>query len=222
MEWDHVAVANLVDGDFPSTGRGSSGWLSTGQLPFPLRGDAESLPVWNYKNHNAQPEVKKSIDDFKEEMRAHLLNEELRLMYVAVTRPKTSLLLTGSYWKPANKNPRKPSSFLIAAAEKFDVRLPEQGSATNPIEAVESIEVWPLDPLGEKHRQQLEQSALATLDAQRNLREKIQGILDGDQIHSDLDLLLAEKDKALLQLDQADFARSNSGVEFQGLRFRFC
>jgi DNA helicase-2/ATP-dependent DNA helicase PcrA len=203
LEWDHVAVANLVDGDFPSTGRGSSGWLSTGQLPFPLRGDAESLPIWNYKNHKAQPEVKKSIDDFKEEMRAHLLNEELRLMYVAVTRPKTSLLLTGSYWKPANKNPRKPSSFLIAAAEMFDVQLPEQGSATNPIEAVESIEVWPLDPLGEKHRLQLEQSALATLDAQQNLNEKIQGILEGDQIHSDLDLLLAEKEKALLQLDQA-------------------
>ena len=203
LEWDHVAVANLVDGDFPSTGRGSSGWLATGQLPFPLRGDAESLPVWNYKNHKAQPEVKKSIDDFKDEMRAHLLNEELRLMYVAVTRPKNSLLLTGSYWKPANKNPRKPSSFLIAAADKFDISLPEQGSVTNPIEAVELTEVWPIDPLGEKHRKLLEKSALATLDAQQNLTEKIQGILDSDQIHSDIELLLAEKEMALLQLDQA-------------------
>ena len=203
LEWDHVAVANLVDGDFPSTGRGSSGWLATGQLPFPLRGDAESLPVWNYKNHKAQPEVKKSIDDFKDEMRAHLLNEELRLMYVAVTRPKNSLLLTGSYWKPANKNPRKPSSFLIAAADKFDIPIPEQGSVTNPIEAVELTEVWPIDPLGEKHRKLLEKSALATLDAQQNLTEKIQGILDSDQIHSDIELLLAEKEMALLQLDQA-------------------
>jgi DNA helicase-2/ATP-dependent DNA helicase PcrA len=203
LEWDHVAVANLVDGDFPSTGRGSSGWLATGQLPFPLRGDAESLPVWNYKNHKAQPEVKKSIDDFKEEMRAHLLNEELRLMYVAVTRPKNSLLLTGSYWKPANKNPRKPSSFLIAAADKFDIPIPEQGSVTNPIEAVELTEVWPIDPLGEKHRKLLEKSALATLDAEQNLTEKIQGILDSDQIHSEIELLLAEKEKALLQLDQA-------------------
>jgi len=203
LEWDHVAVANLVDGDFPSTGRGSSGWLATGQLPFPLRGDAESLPVWNYKNHKAQPDVKKSIDDFKDEMRAHLLNEELRLMYVAVTRPKNSLLLTGSYWKPANKNPRKPSSFLIAAADKFEIQLPEQGSETNPIEAIELTEVWPIDPLGEKHRKLLEKSALATLDAQQNLTEKIQGILDSDQIHSDIELLLAEKEKALLQLDQA-------------------
>ena len=203
LEWDHVAVANLVDGDFPSTGRGSSGWLSTGQLPFPLRGDSDSLPIWNYKNHKAQPDVKKSIDDFKDEMRAHLLNEELRLMYVAVTRPKASLLLTGSYWKPGNKNPRKPSGFLISAAEKFGLDLPEQGSVTNPIEDVPLVEVWPLDPLGERQRADLETAARATLDAQQNLNDKILGILESDQIHSDLDLLLAEKDRALLQLDQA-------------------
>jgi len=203
LEWDHVAVANLVDGDFPSTGRGSSGWLSTGQLPFTLRGDSDSLPIWNYKNHKAQPDVKKSIDDFKDEMRAHLLNEELRLMYVAVTRPKASLLLTGSYWKPGNKNPRKPSGFLISAAEKFGLDLPEQGSVTNPIEDVPLVEVWPLDPLGERQRADLETAARATLDAQQNLNDKILGILESGQIHSDLDLLLAEKDRALLQLDQA-------------------
>ena len=64
-------------------------------------------------------------------------------------------------------------------------------------------EVWPIDPLGEKHRKLLEKSALATMDAQQNLTEKIQGILDSDQIHSDIELLLAEKEMALLQLDQA-------------------
>lgn len=203
LEWDHVAVANLVDGDFPSTGRGSSGWLSTGQLPFPLRGDSQSLPNWDYKNHKTQPDVKKSIDLFKDEMRAHLLNEELRLMYVAVTRPKANLLLSGSYWKPGNKNPRKPSSFLVAATEKFAKELPAQGSVTNPIEETPLIEVWPLDPLGERHRADLTEAAQNVLDAQKNLEERMLGILDTDQIHSDLDLLLAEKERALLQLDQA-------------------
>lgn len=203
LEWDHVAVSNLVDGDFPSTGRGSSGWLSVGQLPFPLRGDSSSLPVWNFNDHKSQPEVKKSIEDFKEAMRAHLLNEELRLMYVAVTRPKKSLLLTGSYWKPGNKNPRKPSGFLASAAEFFEFEIPTQSSETNPIEEIASVEVWPLDPLGERQRTQLEAAATKTNHAQQNLSEQILGILETDQIHSDLDLLLAEKEQALLRLDEA-------------------
>lgn len=200
LEWDHVAVANLIDGDFPSSGRGSSGWLATGQLPFPLRGDSESLPIWNYKNHRAQPEVKESIDVFKQEMRSHLLNEELRLMYVAVTRPKASLLLSGSYWKPGNKNPRKPSSFLMAAAEKFGISISNQVNQNNPIEEIDLAESWPIDPLGERHRALLDSAAQQTIKAGENLAEKIDSILSADKIHTDIDLLLAEKDAAINSL----------------------
>jgi len=49
----------------------------------------------------------------------------------------------------------------------------------------------------------LEQAAKVTLDAQQSLNEKVLGILESDQIHSDVDLLLAEKEEALLQLDKA-------------------
>ena len=205
LEWDHVAVSNLIDGDFPSSGKGSSGWLATGKLPFPLRGDSASLPVWNYKNHSAQPDVKKSIDEFKDEMRSHLLNEELRLMYVAVTRPKSDLLLTGSYWKPGNKSSRKPSEFLMAACEKFQIDIPELDSEINPLEEIEVIESWPLDPLGERHRKEAERAANATLGAIASLNQveglhrKVDAILEGDQIQRDITLLLAEKEDALLE-----------------------
>lgn len=203
LEWDHVAVANLIDGDFPSSGRGSSGWLATGSLPFPLRGDRDSLPTWNYQNHSAQPEVKKSIDDFKDLMRAHLLNEELRLMYVAVTRPKQSLLLTGSYWKPGNKNARKPSQFLESACEKFGVQLAELAAEVNPLEEIELIESWPLDPLGERHRLEVERAAAQTISAVESLERKIDAIIEGDRIQQDISLLLAEKDAAVIANDAA-------------------
>jgi DNA helicase-2/ATP-dependent DNA helicase PcrA len=194
LEWDHVAVSNLIDGDFPSSGKGSSGWLATGKLPFPLRGDRASLPIWNYKNHSTQPDVKKSIDDFKDDVRSHLLNEELRLIYVAVTRPKSDLLLTGSYWKPGNKISRKPSQFLIAACEKFQLVIPQIDSEINPLEKIEIVESWPLDPLGERHRKDAERAAAATLSA----IESIEAIIEGDQIQQDITLLLAEKEAALL------------------------
>ncbi len=203
LEWDHVAVANLIDGDFPSSGRGSSGWLATGSLPFPLRGDRDSLPVWNYKNHSAQPEVKKSIDDFKDSMRAHLLNEELRLMYVAVTRPRQALLLTGSYWKPGNKNARKPSQFLVSACEKFAIQIAELGSEVNPLEEIELTENWPLDPLGERHRTDVERAAHQTQAAIETLHKKTYAIIEGDRIQQDITLLLAEKDAALIANETA-------------------
>ena len=203
LEWDHVAVANLIEGDFPSSGRGSSGWLAAGSLPFPLRGDCDSLPRWNYQNHTAQPEVKKSIDDFKDQMRAHLLNEELRLMYVAVTRPKQSLLLSGSYWKPGNKTARKPSQFLESASEKLGFQIAELDSEVNPLEEIELIETWPLDPLGERHRLEVERAAAQTIGQLESLERKIDAIIEGDRIQQDISLLLAEKDAVVIANDAA-------------------
>lgn len=207
LEWHHVAVANLIEGDFPSSGKGSSGWLSTGKLPFPLRGDSESLPVWNYKNHGAQPDVKKSVDEFKDQMKSHLLNEELRLMYVAVTRPKSSLLLTGSYWKPGNKGARQPSQFLLAAGEKIGWQLPEIQSDTNPMQNHEVVEVWPLDPLGEQHRRTLELAAARAKSAGEMIesrREQVAALIEADRIQQDITLLLTERDVRLRQLDELE------------------
>lgn len=207
LEWDNVAVANLIEGDFPSNTKGSSGWLSVGKLPFPLRGDSASLPNWNYKNCVAQNEVKLSVDEFKDEMRAHLLNEELRLMYVAVTRPMQELLLSGSYWKPGNKNSRKPSSFLVSACLLLSVELEPLGTDINPIQVAQQTENWPLDPLGERHRIDLERASAKTVDGIENLQSeklsnRIQAILEGDAIQQDINLLLAERESQISSLNQ--------------------
>ena len=204
LEWNHVAVANLIEGDFPSSGKGSSGWVAIGKLPFPLRGDSASLPHWNYKNVQAQNEAKQSLDAFKEEMRAHLLTEELRLMYVAVTRPKSGLLLSGSYWKPGNKNSRVPSQFLLSACELLMIQIPELESQENPMELESQVESWPLDPLGSKHRSQLDRAAALTLESSESLERNMAELNSADQIQSEISLLLAERDAALESLSSVN------------------
>ena len=205
LEWDNVCVANLVEGDFPGDGKGSSGWLGVGRLPYPLRGDCNSLPVWGYSSVASQPDAKKSQDDFKQACKAHQLLEELRLIYVAVTRPKDSLLLTGSYWKPGNKKPREASRFLLTALEMGflnDFVLPELESESNPLSEIEKFETWPLDPLGERHRRVVEVARERTLDAIDRAEELVAGLQFGDRVQADIDLLLAERDEAFAQANE--------------------
>jgi DNA helicase-2/ATP-dependent DNA helicase PcrA len=206
LEWDNVAIANLIDGDFPSSGKGSSGWLGSGKLPFPLRGDRDSLPIWNYQACTSQSQVKASVDEFKDEMRKHLFNEELRLMYVAATRPKEQLLLTGSYWKPGNKNSRKPSQFFTSAAELFGFAITDLESDLNPIQADAEFEVWPLDPLGERHRKDVERAAQQTANALQRLEtekpiSQINEVLNADAIQQDINLLIAEREDSIAALN---------------------
>ncbi|MFH9724054.1 UvrD-helicase domain-containing protein [Streptomyces sp. NPDC017254] len=107
LEWDVVAVPGLVTGQFPSA-RARESWTSQPQvLPHALRGDTATLPVidtWNAK----------ALTAFKNEMRDHQHTEELRLGYVAFTRPRSLLLGSAHWWGPSQKKPRGPSDFLTA------------------------------------------------------------------------------------------------------------
>lgn len=200
LEWDNVCVANLVEGDFPGDGKGSAGWLGLGRLPYPLRGDRESLPQWNFRGVASQQEAKQTHEDFKAAAKAHQLLEELRLIYVAVTRPKSELLLTGSYWKPGNKKPREASRFMRTALELdalSHLSLPELESESNPLTELQKFESWPLDPLGERHRSEVEAARARTLSAIERQSELVSGLALGDRIQADIDLLLAERDEAL-------------------------
>jgi DNA helicase-2/ATP-dependent DNA helicase PcrA len=200
LEWDNVCVANLVEGDFPGDGKGGTGWLGLGRLPYPLRGDRESLPEWEYRGVASQPEAKQSHDAFKAAAKAHQLLEEFRLIYVAVTRPKSELLLAGSYWKPGNKKPREASRFVRTALELeafAHFTMPELLSEVNPLSEVHKFESWPLDPLGERHRSEVEAARDRTLLAIDRKDELLTGIAFGDRVQSDIDLLLAERDEAL-------------------------
>jgi DNA helicase-2/ATP-dependent DNA helicase PcrA len=166
LEWDLVAVPRLVEGSFPSI-QTTQGWLSSGELPFPLRGDATSLPTMDFSSCEDQAAATKVIEQFKKvDQYEYLMREERRLAYVAFTRPKHKLLLTGSKWKPGVKGEAKPSQFLLEAARISDPRvvvIDRVDSTENPLPSYEQLdtnpsdltsfkEIWPMEPLGEAHR----------------------------------------------------------------------
>ncbi|MEY4348820.1 MAG: hypothetical protein RL719_117 [Actinomycetota bacterium] len=179
LEWDYVAVPNMTDRDFPNEPKSKKGWLSVGTLPFPLRGDVRSLPALDLSQATKEADLKKVRDDFSDHNGVHLEREERRLAYVAITRPKVELLLSGSRWKVGSKDVTKPqnlrflgkpSPYLLEIANSGlanvrilqpgeDGGLPDFDSLVNPQPASAITEQWPMDPLGERHRHKLEAAA---------------------------------------------------------------
>jgi DNA helicase-2/ATP-dependent DNA helicase PcrA len=202
LEWDFVAVPNLVEDDFPSKPRSVSGWLSGAELPYPLRGDANSLPVFAYEGTTTQAEIKAAKDQFRADNREHQLREEYRLIYVAITRTKQALLLTGSYWKPGNAGSRKPSRFLEQlAGEGFE--FPEIKTQENPLDQQPKTASWPLDPVGTNH-------ASVLLDAADKVNQASDQLIDSEatsersSIQDEIDLLLKEQDDRIARLAVVD------------------
>ncbi len=146
LEWDLVVVPRMVDGELPGkpVEGGYQGWLSFGQLPWPFRGDAAELPVFGWQQCSTRKEVSDEFDAFKGRVRTHLDREERRLAYVAVTRARHALLLTGSFWA-TQVAARVPSPFLLELRPELGT-VPE--SDENPLgENLDTIR-WPFDPLG--------------------------------------------------------------------------
>lgn len=194
LEWDNVAIANLTEGDFPSDRGGSTGWIGAGILPYPLRGDADSLPKWHFADCDSQQSFKVRETAFKDQSRAHKLREELRLMYVAVTRPRQSLLLTGSYWKPGLKNPKAPSSYLVAAAKNLEIELATNETDVNPLELTSETKSWPLEPLGHRFEQVIARSKQAVEQAVEQVAAGSLALTTQVKLESDISLLLGEQE----------------------------
>ncbi|MCM3660656.1 ATP-dependent helicase [Georgenia satyanarayanai] len=175
LEWDVVAVPGMVESQFPSyKGRpsadgavSSAGWLTDRTaLPYPLRGDAESLPALDIPPAPTHADVRDALAQLRRDGGRHAVGEERRLAYVAVTRARHTLLLTGS-WFRTGKTPLPPSRFLTEARDAGLVEESPLGWTAEPAEdAVNpSLErvvaaTWPLDPLGER-RERLEAAAVA-------------------------------------------------------------
>ena len=159
LEWDVVVVPGMADGVFPSItsasdkGPSNSGWLtSLEELPFPLRGDAADLPQLDYAQAQSDGDFLAAMTEFKAICGAHMVLEERRLAYVAFTRARAKLLVTGAWWRTAKK-PTTPSPFLAELVEQgiiSDVTImpePEPGAENPSLGAAEST-TWPreLDP----------------------------------------------------------------------------
>ncbi len=110
LEWDTVVIPSVVDGGFPSRSRSYASPIDKAEyLPYSLRLDAESLPDLS----GAQ-----KASDRNAILRKYHEAEEWRTAYVAVTRARHQLIVTGSHRTPERKTPRIPSP-LFTMAEKI-------------------------------------------------------------------------------------------------------
>lgn len=150
LEWDVVALPELIDTVFPSTRSGSRWPTSFGELPTRHRQDAEALPAapdWSEK---------KGLGAFVDGCKRHARLEEDRLAYVAVTRARRLVIGSGHLWGPTQSKPRAPSPYLLALRDhaeagygRVDAWVDDSADERNPYLTGASVG-WPpaLDPAG--------------------------------------------------------------------------
>jgi DNA helicase-2/ATP-dependent DNA helicase PcrA len=227
LEWDVVAVPGLVEGAFPSHSArpraDASGWVlgevkdrgwltGLGRVPFALRGDCEGLPDVRWSAAATQKALLGELEEFARRTGEHELAEERRLVYVAVTRARSSLLLTSHVWG-STLTPRLASRYLtelvpglregdgavVGVARGVRVgqlcAMPADGEGKPPDESHGPVS-WPVDPLGER-RDGVETAAALV----RDLLERSSGSAEPQateagwqRLDEEIALLLAERD----------------------------
>jgi DNA helicase II / ATP-dependent DNA helicase PcrA len=169
LEWDVVAVPGLVAKGFPSE-RGRELWPANAKvLPHGLRGDAGTLP-------DVPEWTRAGLEGFRDAMKEHQRIEELRLGYVAFTRPRSLLLGSGHWWGPNQVRPFGPSAFLDTLREHCEAghgeieswaQAPDDGEQNPALaSAVEPPWPLPLDPAALDRRRQAARTVLARLEGE--------------------------------------------------------
>lgn len=125
LEWDVVAVPGMLDGVFPSVTKSKatggeyadSAWLKgSASLPWDLRMDRDRLPHWHFRDATDHKTLAQTITDFRIDAGAHALDEDRRLFYVALTRAKSHVLISGA-WFHLGVRARTPSVFMTELVE---------------------------------------------------------------------------------------------------------
>ncbi|MGB3301814.1 MAG: UvrD-helicase domain-containing protein [Gordonia sp. (in: high G+C Gram-positive bacteria)] len=174
LEWDVVALPHVAQRIFPG-GKAETTWLgSARELPAELRGDLsrdgdEGFPPLDLTEVADRKELEGAIDDHKEAIGERRLEEDRRLLYVALTRAKHTLLVSAHHWSETGDKPRGGSDFyteiaaLVADAAAGNVpdvdptgmsididALPPEEDATNPLTEQQVSVPWPVDLLGDR------------------------------------------------------------------------
>jgi DNA helicase-2/ATP-dependent DNA helicase PcrA len=209
LEWQVVAVAHLSGGIFPSTASRSTWLTDPAELPPLLRGDRASagalgIPVLDTSDVTNRKQLSDKIFEHRRQLEQRRVDEERRLLYVAITRAEDALLVSGHQWGATGVKPRGPSEFLCELKDIIDRSAadgdpcgvvehwapdPADGER-NPMRDNVVEAVWPADPLAAR-RGAVEAAAALVAGA-------MAGELDGagadvDGWVADVDALLAER-----------------------------
>lgn len=211
LEWDHVAVPRMVDSELPDTPRSKKGWMAFGELPYEFRGDSAELPLLAWRTAETQKDIDAAIGAFEQEIVARHAAEQRRLVYVAVTRARESLLLSGSYWSTQTR-PRGPGAYLLELQAVGLIPHDAFPACEEPDEnpyalAVQTMQ-WPLDPFGAR-RDRVSAAA-------ESVRAALQrGPGSGGVYANDLDLLLAERARREADAELAELPRRIPASRFK-------
>ncbi|MFT4042296.1 MAG: ATP-dependent DNA helicase [Gordonia sp. (in: high G+C Gram-positive bacteria)] len=187
LEWDVVVIPHLAARIFPG-GRAETTWLrSAKELPAPLRGDlaapgtGEGFPVFDVDSVGDRKEFADALLAHKEAIDDRRLEEDRRLLYVALTRARADLLISAHHWSESGDTPRGGSEFFdelldIITALIADDTVDTTGmtvaelapqppaGAQHPLAEMTERVPWPPDRLGER-REVIGAAAQLVLDA---------------------------------------------------------
>lgn len=214
LEWQVVAVPHLSGRVFPSTASARTWLTDAGDLPPLLRGDRATLsehgvPVLDSSDVNDRKTLSDKIADHKDSLALRRVDEERRLLYVALTRAEDTLLLSGHHWGATETKPRGPSAFLEelkeiieqadAAGEPCGVieqwaPAPADGEP-NPLRDNVVEAIWPADPAGSR-RDAVGRGAALVVEAMSGAPDAELRADGGEGWASDVDALLAERSRA--------------------------
>lgn len=224
LEWQVVAVPHLSTRVFPSTASARTWLTDSSDLPPLLRGDRATeselgVPVLDTSDINDRKILSDKISDHKRSLEQRRVDEERRLLYVAITRSEDTLLISGHHWGATESKPRGPSEFLCeikaiiedAAAQgrpcgEVEQWAPEPAAGeVNPLrdKAVEAV--WPAAPARESD---IDRGAALVARAREQAQAQVRADTDAGDGHADaadldregwaadVDALLAERDRA--------------------------
>ncbi|WP_372939975.1 ATP-dependent helicase [Mycolicibacterium sp.] len=208
LEWQIVAVPHLSARVFPSTANTRTWLTDPGDLPPLLRGDradlgAHGVPLLDTSTVTHRKQLEDTINAHRAQLEQRRVDEERRLLYVAITRAEDTLLVSGHHWGATESKPRGPSDFLRELEDIIETAAeagqpcgtveqwaPEPPAGEqNPLRDTVIEAVWPPEP-APGARSAVERGAALVAAA---MAAPAEDYPDPDGWAADVDALLAER-----------------------------
>jgi DNA helicase-2/ATP-dependent DNA helicase PcrA len=174
-----------------------------------LRGDRASagalgVPVLDTSDVTNRKQLSDKISEHRRQLDQRRVDEERRLLYVAITRSEDTLLVSGHHWGSTGNKPRGPSDFLCELKDVIDRSAaagdpcgvveqwapPPADGERNPLRDNVVEAIWPADPLAAR-RYEVERGAARVVKAMSV--DTCEAGADTDGWAADVDALLAER-----------------------------